>query len=204
MGVDVQVDVVRWGFYPAGGGEMRVRIAGRNDPLRPIVLTERGELQRVWGIAAAMNLPAHIAQRMAVRAQNVLEGEALRPVRVDPRRLRGSGPGAGIFLFADYAGATAGFTAYGRRGLASERVTDNVCRDVLAHHRGRVPLEPYLVDQLVVPMAVAEGASRLTTSRVSSHLLTNVWAVRQFLAVEINLEGELGKPGILELTGRGI
>ena len=203
MGVSVQVDVVRWGFYPTGGGEMRVRIVGRNESLRPIVLTERGELQRVWGMAAAMNLPAHIPQRMTVRVRNVLEGEAVKPVQVAPRRLRGAGPGAGIFLFAEYARAIAGFTAYGRKGLPSERVAENACKDILAHHRAGVPLDPYLADQLVVPMAVAQGASHVTTSRVSPHLLTNVWTVRQFLAVEINVEGEPGMQGTLVLSGRG-
>jgi RNA 3'-terminal phosphate cyclase (ATP) len=194
MGVHVQVELVRWGFYPAGGGEVRIRIARREGPLHSILLTERGELQRVRGAAAVMNLPAHIPQRMAARARNVL-AEAGLPAQVEPRRLRGAGPGAGIFLFAEYAHVTAGFTAYGRKGLPAERVAEAACEELLAHHRSGAPADSHLADQLVLPMALAEGESQVSTAQVSQHLLTNVWVVRQFLAREIHVEGERGVPG---------
>lgn len=200
MGVQAEVELVRWGFYPAGGGEVRVRIAGRKGPLSSIELTGRGELRRVWGTAAATNLPSHIPQRMAARAQNML-AEAGLPAQVEPLRLRGTGPGAGIFLFAEYARATAGFTAYGRKGLPAERVAETAVKELLAHHRSGAPADPHLADQLALPMALAERESRLVTSRVSHHLLTNVWVVRRFLERDLSVTGELGAPG--ELTAKG-
>lgn len=192
MGVRTQVELVRWGFYPAGGGEVRIWIGGRAGSLRPIALTRHGALERVWGTAAVMNLPAHIPQRMAARAHNVL-AEAGLQAQVEPRRLRGVGPGAGIFLFAEYApspygeAVTAGSTAYGRKGLPAERVAESACEDLLAHHRSDAPSDSHLADQLVLPMALAKGESRLVASQVSQHLLTNVWVVRQFLARELSI-----------------
>ena len=214
MGVRAQVELVRWGFYPAGGGEMQVRIAGQEGSLHSVQLTERGELGRIWGTAAVMNLPAHIPQRMANRARNVL-AEAGLEAQVKPRRLRGTGPGAGIFLFAEYATApsgetiTAGFTAYGRQGLPAERVAEAACQELLSHHRSGAPADPYLADQLVLPMALADGESRVSTSHVSQHLLTNIWVVRQFLTAdyanptEIHIEGELGSPGTMTIKRKG-
>jgi len=38
--------------------------------------------------------------------------------------------------------------------------------------------------------------------RVSQHLLTNVWVVRQFLARELTVEGEPGSPGALVVGAR--
>jgi RNA 3'-terminal phosphate cyclase (ATP) len=202
MGVRAQVKLVRWGFYPAGGGEIQVQIVGRGGPLDPTVLAERGELRRVWGIAAVMNLPAHIPQRMAARARNVLAEAGLK-AQVEPHRLRGPGPGAGIFLFAGYAHVTAGFTAYGRKGLPAERVAEAACEDLLAHHRSGVPVDPHLADQLVLPMALAQGESCVVTSQASQHLLTNIWVVRQFLARELHLTGQPGTPGTLVVKGEG-
>jgi RNA 3'-terminal phosphate cyclase (ATP) len=211
MGVRAQVELVRWGFYPAGGGEIRVQIAGSAGPLRAIVLAERGDLRRVWGIAAVTNLPAHIPQRMADRAQRVLESEfgsrggaVVGPestpspsVHIEPRRLSGSGPGAGIFLFAEYEHASAGFTAYGRAGLPSERVAEAACTELLAHHRAGAPADLHLADQLVLPAALAKGKSQVVTSQVTQHLLTNVWVVQQFMARELSIKGEEGTPGAL-------
>jgi RNA 3'-terminal phosphate cyclase (ATP) len=204
MGVHAQVELVRWGFYPAGGGEIRVQIAGSAGPMGSIALTERGDLRRAWGIAAVTNLPAHIPQRMANCARRVLEsefgrGEAMpRPaVHIEPRRLSGTGPGAGIFLFAEYEHATAGFTAYGREGLPAERVAEAACVELLAHHRAGAPADPHLADQLVLPAVLAAGESQVVTSRVTQHLLTNTWVARQFLAREMCVAGEEGTPGTL-------
>ena len=220
MGARVQVELTRWGFYPTGGGEIHVRIAGigEGESLTPIQLAERGKLEKVWGTAAVMNLPAHIPQRMANRARNVL-GEAGLDAQIEPRRLRGTGPGAGIFLFAQYApasggaGAVAGFTAFGRRGLPAERVAEAACRELVFYHRSGAPVDPYLADQLVLPMVLAgtkhpqSSESQLNVSQVSQHLLTNIWAVRQFLAAgcvnpaEIDVVGELGAPGTITVRG---
>jgi len=196
MGPDVSLNVRRWGFYPAGGGELQVRIVGNPRALHAIDLSERGGLRRVWGDAVAQNLPAHIAQRMADRVHNVLVEFAIK-AQVTARRLHGAGPGAGVFLVADYEHVPAGFTAYGRRGVPSEHVAESACEELLAHDRSGLAVDPYLADQMALPMALATGESRLETSRVTQHLLTVAWVVRQFLPREIVIEGQPGKPGKL-------
>jgi RNA 3'-terminal phosphate cyclase (ATP) len=202
MGVQAEMELRQWGFYPVGGGAVCVRILGQGRSLRPITLTERGGVERIWGIAAVTNLPSHIPQRMANRARNVLAEQGLE-AKVEPRRLRGAGPGAGIFLFAEYERAIAGFTAYGRRGLPAEHVAEAACEDLLAHHQSGAPADPHLADQLVLPMALSKGESRLVTSEVTHHLLTNVWAVRQFLDCHLTVEGERGDLGTLVVRGEG-
>ena len=199
MGVQAGLELKQWGFYPAGGGEIEVRIVGRAGPLRPVTLTARGPLRRVLGIAAVMNLPAHIPQRMADRARSVLTGAGLpgQLVALEPRRLHGAGPGAGLFLCAIYESARAGFTAYGRKGLPAERVAEEACQELLLYHQSGAPADPHLADQLVLPAALAAGESRVYTARVSQHLLTNVWVVQNFLRREVTVEGEPGAPGIL-------
>jgi len=194
MGLEVQMDLVAWGFYPAGGGEVRVRIQGRSGPLTPIVLTDRGDVRRVWGRGVVSNLPAHIPQRMVDRARNLLARAGLK-ADLQPLVVRGAGPGAGIFLFVQYEYARAGFTAYGRKGLPADQVAQMACQDLLAHHETGAPVDPHLADQLLLPMALAAGTSRLFTSAVTRHLLTNIAVVQAFLPVQITVDGEEGKSG---------
>jgi RNA 3'-terminal phosphate cyclase (ATP) len=200
MDIHAQTNLAQWGFYPVGKGEVQIQIEGQKDNPEAISLTQRGELGRIWGIAAVTNLPSHIPQRMANRAHNVLAEEGLQ-AKVEPRRLRGAGPGAGIFLFAEYEHVTAGFTAYGRKGLPAERVAEAACEDLLTHHRSGAPVDPHLADQLVLPMALAVGDSQLRTSKVTQHLLTNVWAVRQFQPTTLKIEGQEGRTGTLTVKG---
>jgi len=200
MGVQAEVELVAWGFYPAGGGEVRVLIQGRSgEPLHPILLTERGPVRRVWGRGVASNLPAHIAQRMANRARNLLTAKGL-PAQVKALRVRSAGPGAAIFLSIEYEKALAGFSAFGRRGLPSEQVAAAACEDLLAHHHTGAPADPHLADQLVLPMALARGTSQVVTSAVSDHLLTNLAVVQALLPVQAQVEGGRGEPGTITIT----
>jgi RNA 3'-terminal phosphate cyclase (ATP) len=140
---------------------------------------------------------------MSQRARKSL-GELGVPLRVEPLRVRGQGPGAGIFLFARYEHVTAGFTAYGRKGLPSERVADAACAELHAHHRSGAPVDPYLADQLLLPMALARGRSELVTSRITQHLMTNAWVVRQMLSCEIRVEERPDGTGSLVVEGSGL
>jgi RNA 3'-terminal phosphate cyclase (ATP) len=194
MGLRAQVALQRYGWYPAGGGELQTKIQARRGALAPITLTARGALRKLWGIAAVSNLPSHIPQRMANRAVNVLKDLEIQS-RIEAAHVEATGPGAGIFLFAEYEHSLAGFTAYGRKGLPSEHVAGMTCSDLLAHYRSGAATDMHLADQLILPAAVAEGQSRWTTCRVTPHLLTNAWVVRQFLDIPVDITGNAGEPG---------
>jgi RNA 3'-terminal phosphate cyclase (ATP) len=200
MGVHAQVELLRYGWYPAGGGELQVRIQAQPGRLASITLTERGELLKLWGIAAVSNLPSHIAQRMASRAVNVLKDLNVES-RIEAVHIEATGPGAGIFLFAEYEHSRGGFTAYGRKGLPSEQVAGMACNDLLAHSATGAATDMHLADQLILPAAFAEGPSRWTTCRVTQHLLTCAWVVRQFLDIPIDITGNAGEPGEVVVRG---
>lgn len=202
MGLNAEIDLVAWGFYPVGGGEVRVRIRGRSGPLSPLNLTERGNVRRVRGRAVVSNLPSHIPQRMVDRARSLLNQAGLR-ADLQPMVTRGTGPGAGIFLVVDYEHVRAGFSAYGRKGVPSEQVAEEACRELLAHHESGAPVDPHLADQLLLPMALAEGTSRFVTSAVTGHLLTNLTVVRAFFpTIQATVDGEAGRPGSIIITGK--
>lgn len=203
MGVRAEIELVAWGFYPMGGGEMRVYITGHSGALAPLSLTERGDVVRVWGWGVVSNLPAHIPQRMVDRARNLLAQAGLK-ADLQPKIVRGAGPGAGIFLFARYDHALAGFAAYGRKGLPAEEVAAEGCRELIAHHATGAPVDPHLADQLLLPMALADGTSRMVTSAVTGHLLTNRTVLQAFLPVQVTVEGEMGKVGMVVIMGNPV
>ncbi len=196
MGVRVQLTHRAWGFYPQGGGELEVEIAGRAT-LRPLDLTERGAPERVAGLAFVAKLPSHIPQRMSDRARAVLTQAGLPRVSIEPQHVPAPGVGAGIFLTVEYTQSRAGFVALGRQGLPSEQVAEMACRELLDHHRSGAPVDPHLGDQLVLPFVLARGVSRAAVSRVTQHLLTNVWVAGHFDLPPARVIGEEGQPGML-------
>jgi RNA 3'-terminal phosphate cyclase (ATP) len=190
LGLRATVELKRCGFYPAGGGEVVMQIEGDASSVRPLSLTERGALGRVWGTALVANLPAHIPQRMANRARNLLAEEGLK-ADLRARRVRANGPGAGIFVLLEYEnGARAGFTAYGRKGLPAEQVAEAACRDLLRYHRSGAAVDMHLADQLIVPLTIADDVSHFSTCRVTEHLRTNMWVVERFARARFEVTGQ--------------
>lgn len=179
MGLDASMTLDRSGWYPAGGGAITAAVAGRAR-LSPLSLVERGALRAVRGRALAANLPAHIAQRMADRAHALLSALLDVPVAVEPQRLRATCPGAGLFLSAEYENVVAGFNALGRPGLPAEEVAENAAAALLAHDRTTAALDEHQADQILLPMALADGPSRYSTPRLTRHLQTNAWVIERF------------------------
>ncbi|MFZ1756095.1 MAG: RNA 3'-terminal phosphate cyclase [Caldilineaceae bacterium] len=202
MGVDVTCELTAWGFYPVGGGELQVTIRPVAEPLRPLILEERGALERVSGVGVAAELPAHIAQRISSRATNVLK-QAQLPASITAERVRSPGPGAGIFLTAEYAASRAGFSALGKQGKPSDAVADEACEALLTHHMDGAPVDPHLADQILVPLALAAGKSVFRTSQITQHLLTNADVIRAFIDAEIVIDGGAGGPGTVTVVGSG-
>jgi RNA 3'-terminal phosphate cyclase (ATP) len=188
LGLPAALELKQWGFYPVGGGELMAQINGGASSVHPLSLTERGPVRRVWGTAVVSNLPSHIPQRMANRARNLLAEAGLKG-ELNARCVHASGPGAGIFVLMEHDnGVRAGFAAYGRKGLPAERVAEAVCQDLLRYHYSTAPVDMHLADQLILPLAMADGASQFSTCRVTEHLRTNMWVVESFSQARFELK----------------
>ncbi|ARV62956.1 RNA 3'-terminal-phosphate cyclase [Nostocales cyanobacterium HT-58-2] len=188
MGVQVEVELNAWGWYPQGRGQVQLFVNGSS--IDGINLVTRGDLQQVQGLAVVTELPSHIPQRMASRAENVLREEELKPC-VQPLRARGVAPGAGLFLTAKYENSLAGFGALGRIGLPAEKVADMACEELLKFHQTGAPVDEHLADQLLLPTALASGGSEYRVAEVTRHLMTNAWVIEQFGLAKVKVnEGE--------------
>lgn len=179
LGLAARVELSAWGWYPAGEGEIKATLPGRTEPVSAFPET-RGALKRVYGVAVASSLPAHIAQRMRDRAARLLDQVDL-PFTLEPQRVQSVSPGAGIFLVAEYESSRAGFSALGERGKPSERVAEEAVEALLAFHYSRAVVDEHLADQLILPLALAGLSVTLSVERISPHMLTNLWVVEQFL-----------------------
>ncbi|MBD1997848.1 RNA 3'-phosphate cyclase [Leptolyngbya sp. FACHB-541] len=189
MGVQATVKLKAWGWYPRGGGELHLQISGSNGvgSLQPIHLLERGDLHQVKGLAIATELPSHIPQRMANRAQNLLEQAQLK-AQVQPQRERGVGPGTGIFLIAEYEHTRTGFGAVGKIGLPAEEVAAIAIQELLAFHENGAPVDIHLADQLLLPAALASEPSQYRVAEISTHLITNAWVIEQFGLAKVAID----------------
>jgi RNA 3'-terminal phosphate cyclase (ATP) len=64
---------------------------------------------------------------------------------------------------------------------------------------GPASVDCHSADQLILPLALAEGPSSFAVSEVTLHLLTNIEVVRRFLERSITCEGSEGEPGCVRI-----
>jgi RNA 3'-phosphate cyclase len=168
MGVEIDASLEARGFYPKGGGILRVR-AQAAAPLSPIIREERGRLVRLRGLAYSSNLPAHIVERMAEAARSRLPLSV--PVEMETDADTPSpGPGCGILLVAEFdTGLRLGADALGERGKPAETVGEEAAAQLLEEIESGAATDRRLSDQLVIWAVLADGESRYTTSRLTDH-----------------------------------
>ena len=196
LGIHVGLRMIRPGFYPRGGGVVQASVqpCARIEALR---LMEWQGVRRITGVSSVAGLPEHIAARQARRATSRLQRGAI-DVNIKEQTWQG-GPGTVLTLELDSKPVPALFFGLGERGKPAEKVADEAAEQALAYLAARQPVDLHSADQLVLPLALAEGASELRVAELTSHLLTNVAVIRQFLERDIVCEGKEGKAGTVAI-----
>src|SRR5262249_47010101 len=111
------------------------------------------------------------------------------------------GPGTVLAVVLETAPVPALFFGLGARGKPAERGADEAVDQVLAYlDAGPGPVGAPSADQIVLPLALAEGPSAFRVSEVTSHLLTNIAVIRRFVDREIVCQGDEGNPGFVHIA----
>jgi RNA 3'-phosphate cyclase len=195
MGFDAQIGLDQAGFYPQGGGRISAVIRPASE-IQPLNLTRRGPLLHLQGISAVANLPLSIAERQKHQALKRLE--RLKP-RIKTVQMPSRFKGTLLLLFAEFENGRACFFGLGKLGKPAEQVADEAVEGLEAFLSTDGTVDPYLADQLLLPLSLANGLSVLHTSQVSEHLLTNAEILRAFLPVEIDIQAGIGEPGLVRV-----
>jgi RNA 3'-terminal phosphate cyclase (ATP) len=196
MGIQVRLKMVRPGFYPRGGGMIQAFIQPCAAP-HGLTLPSRGPV-RAAGVSAVAGLDRNIARRQARRATFRLEKAGL-DVEIREESWQG-GPGTVLTVELDTAPAPTLFFGLGARGKPAEAVADEAVDQVLAYlAAGPALVDAHSADQVVLPLALADGPSQYSVAEVTLHLTTNIAVIGHFLESEIVCEGEAGKPGVVRI-----
>ena len=186
LGGIVDLELVRWGFYPKGGGEIRAHVKPCRG-LQGVKMKKRGVLKGLQFAACSANLPEHIARREIGHVEMSLDTYKDK-LRSKALACQAFSPGNFVFLKVDYEHATAGFSALGKRGKPAEEVAEEVCLAFRDFEKTAATLDSHLADQIILYMALAQGDSFFITEKVTSHLKTNIQIIQRFLPTKINLD----------------
>lgn len=179
MGAEAHVSLLRPGFYPAGGGEVRMTVSPVRQ-LTPIELKARGGIHKRRARCVLADLPPSIAKRELKEVCRLMDfrEEDLEVVELEGARC----PGNVLQLMLESDQVTEVFTAFGELGVTSQQVARKVCKEAKKYLAADVPVGRYLADQLLLPMALASGG-RFRTMGLTLHAQTNMEVIETFLPV---------------------
>jgi len=179
IGANLTLSLDRPGFYPGGGGRIRVRVGGAS--WQRLDLSERGDIRSVWARAIVSHLPRSIAERELAVVQTRLGWPT---ERLSLEEVDADGPGNAVLLGIECEQITEVFTGFGRRGLPAERVAAGAASRARNYLDSGVAIEMHLADQLLLPLTQAGGGSFLS-SQPTGHFTTNANLISRFFDLEI-------------------
>lgn len=206
LGASIEISQMKRGHYPRGGGEV-LCIVTPAKKLNSLDLVDFGELRTVSGISHCVRLPAHVAERQASSAEKIIRKQFDIDVRIDIETYTMKedshlSPGSGIVLWADGSNeARLGSDQLGDKGVRAEVVGEKAAKQLVHEISTSRAIDSHLADMIVPYLSVAKGESKIGISTVTSHLTTNLWTIKQILDTPMSLEGNIGEPGFLEITG---
>ena len=199
MGVRAELDIIRPGYVPRGGGilEVRVEPAGR---LRPLNLTEQGEIVGIKGRALSSRLKAkRVSQRMAAECQKVLNSHGYKAEIEEVEDETSLQEGAALAIHAGTSlGSWMGSDRAGRPGRSSESIGRYVAERFIEDVETGAAVDRYIADQLIIYAGLAEGVTRYSVPGITEHVETNLWLIEEFLGARTKVTGN-----VLEIEGIG-
>ncbi len=180
IGAEMEVEVVRRGYYPKGGGKVILRLG--ESRLKGKKFSEI-TCNRVAGISHCSNLPHHVAERQARAARDVLEKRGYATdIRVEVSSVLSTG--SGITLYCGYKGSV----ALGERGKRAEKVGSEAAFDLLKEVEKPGAFDRHLADQIMIPAAIAHGITEYTTTEITMHTKSNAYVINSFFENAVRIE----------------
>lgn len=180
MGCEVEAELQSYGFYPAGGGRLRVRVHPASS-LKELNLNERGEFIEREAVAISSRLPGHVTERELKEIHKLCgwsENE------LNQKMVRSAGPGNMLSLRLSSGMLTEVIDVVGERKLSAEAVAHRAIEALRRYEASGVPVGEYLADQLLLPMALGRGGVFITMPP-SQHTLTNIEVITAISGIEI-------------------
>jgi len=185
IGIEVDIELLRYGFYPKGGGRVRADIKGsqqwNNMNLDDIFNVEHIV---VHSVASEELRNARVAERQIEGFKSVIK----RPITEKTSYVSSFSIGSAVFGIANCVTTCLGGDALGKKGIKAEQIGQDAAKNLEAEIRHGVSLDIHAADMIIPYLALAEGDSKFTLREQSGHFTSVQWLVRHFVDTEFKVD----------------
>ena len=188
--IDIKID--QYGFFPKGGAQSYF-IFHPHDKILPLNLTEKGILEEIHVFST---VSSHLKKRNVAERQIDSFVKLAKPTVNAIHHINyvdSLSPGTGLTIVNKYsAGNLKGCFVQGEKSLTAENVGKLCWKQWKNLEQNPAAVDIYTADQLIVPMALAEGNSEITISKLTNHTKTNIELIQKFTQAVFNVNKENG------------
>lgn len=195
MGYSARTHLLQRGHYPRGGGILELEV----EPLKKLKPLNISELKFdfIKGISHAVNIPAHVAERQARTAEDILFNKGYESkIKIETSNTA-LGSGSGIFLWTNSLTPVSG-SSIGEPGKRAEKVGSEAAEQILYHISRGSAVDKYMCDQIIPYMALA-GSSSIKTAELTQHTLTNINVTEKFINKKFYVDGTIGESAVINV-----
>lgn len=191
MGVRVELEIVRPGYVPRGGGIIELKVEPVKEKLKAVRWLDQGQVRAIRGVALSSHLQERkVSQRMGEKCRQLLRArgyEVKIELIYDTSALQ---PGAALAIWAETdTGCIIGADRAGAPGRSSEEIGRDVARSLTEDLASGATVDRFLADQLLFYAALAQGTSQYLIPRMTEHVETNLWLVESLLGARGEVVG---------------
>lgn len=196
MGIHAECDLASGGFGRGSRGLVKAEI--EPSVIEGVDWSSRGALLGVRAVLTVGELPDSIVDRATSFLERLTHSAKLE-VEMETARVSSKNPGVHLTFAAEFERGFGGSQSMGAKGLRIETVVQTGFERFMNWLRSETTVDEHLIDQLIIPAAIAEGPSTFKVNRLSQRFLTTVWVIKQFLPIHLTVKGREGDPGTVSV-----
>ena len=195
MGITAELNIIRPGYVPRGGGIIGVGVEPVRGKLKPINLPAQGKVTQIQGIALSSHLKERkVSERMVAKCNEVLNSQGYRADIELVHDTSALQRGAVLALYAETSSrCIIGADRAGAPRRTSEDIGRSVATSLLEDLSTGATVDRYLADQLIFYAALADGVSLYRIPGLTEHVETNLWLVETILGAQTEVNQNLVK-----------
>jgi RNA 3''-phosphate cyclase len=210
MGLKINVNLLKHGFYPRGGGIVEVEL--EPSKLQSIYYENFGKIEEIYFEAYSEGLPEHVTIREINEAFNVLSDYNISKELIKFNKksvsLEESKGNIGNFFFIMAKGshnAVLGYDSIGLKGIPAEKVAREPVQLILENiFKTNAPLDIFAGDQILIWASLAKGTTSFRTHKLTLHAFTTLYILKEILDIKYSIEGKLNEVSRIIIEGKNI
>jgi RNA 3'-terminal phosphate cyclase (GTP) len=179
-GLNAKLKILKRGYYPKGGGEVKVEIEPLKEP-KGIFLTDPGKITgiKIMSIASSQLAQRQVTERQAKSAEKILSEKYPVPIKSEIEYAKTLSVGTEINLVAYTKNNCILWSdVRGERGKLAEKVGQEAAEKLIKEIDSGAACDFHLADNLIPWLSLLGGS--IKTSKISLHTETNIWICELF------------------------